>query len=124
MIEFVNMIEGDYFFLFFLGTIAITRLLLVSHKMAGPTIKGFRLRHYMFGLVLLISAFLIDNLTIYAIAFGLIVDEISVVLAKGPGHKDEYWRGCEDYHTRRSFAGVLILILLVFMFRNFIAGLI
>lgn len=118
------MIQGDYFFLFFLSTIAITRLLLVSHKMAGPTIKGFRLRHYMFGVVLLIPAFLIDNLMIYAIALGLIVDEIPVILAKGPGHKDEYWRGCEDYHTRWSFAGVLILIFLAFIFRSFIARLI
>lgn len=124
IIEFVNMIRGDYFFLFFLSTIAITRLLLVNHKMAGPTIKEFRLRHYMFGVVLFIFAFLIDNLTIYAIALGLIVDEIPVILAKGPGHKDEYWRGCEDYHTRWSFAGVLIIVLLVFIFRNSMAGLI
>ena len=118
------MTNSYYFFLFFLGTITITRLLLVSHKMAGPTIGGFRLRHYMPGIVLFVFAFLINNLTIYAIALGLIVDEIPVVLAKGPGHKDEYWRGCEDYHSRWSFAGVLILILLVFIFRNSIASLI
>lgn len=116
--------NGDYFFLFFLGTIALTRLLLVNHKMAGPTILGLRLRHYMPGVILLIVAFLIHNLIIYAIALGLIADEIPVILAKGPGHKDEYWRGCEDYHTRWSFAGVLILILLVFILRNTIAGLI
>ena len=124
MIEFSNMVTGDYFFFFFFGTIAITRLLLVSHKMAGPTILGLRIRHYMPGILLLIFAFLIHNLTIYAIALGLIIDEIPVVLAKGPGHKDEYWRGCEDYHTRWSFAGVLILALFVFIFRNFLIGLI
>ncbi len=124
MIPFLNMISGDYFFLFFLGTIAITRLLLVSHKMAGPTILGLRVRHYMPGIVLLAVAFLTHNLTLYAISLGLIVDEIPVIFAKGPGHKDEYWRGCEDYHTRWSFAGVLILILLVFVFRNFLIGLI
>ena len=124
MIEFINMVQGDYFFLFFLGTIAITRLLLVSHKMAGPTILGLRVRHYMSGIVLLLFAFLTNNLTTYAISLGLIVDEIPVVLVKGPGHKDEYWRGCEDYHTRWSFAGVLILALLVFIFRGAISGLI
>ena len=124
IIGFVNMMQGDYFFLFFLGTIAITRLLLVSHKMAGPTILGLRVRHYMPGIVLLVFGFLTNNLTIYAISLGLIVDEIPVILAKGPGHKDEYWRGCEDYHTRWSFAGVLILILLVFIFRSYIVGLI
>ena len=124
MIEFINMVQGDYFFLFFLGTIAVTRLLLTSHKMAGPTILGLRIRHYMPGILLLIFTFLIHNLTIYAIALGLIADEIPVILAKGPGHKDEYWRGCEDYHTRWSFAGVLILALFVFIFRNFLIGLI
>ncbi len=118
------MTTGDYFFLFFLGTIAVTRTLLVSRKAAGPTIKGFRLRHYMFGAVLLVIAFLTDNLTAYAIALGLIADEIPVILAKGPGHKDEHWRGCEDYHTPWSFAGVLILVLLAFVSRNFIAELI
>jgi len=123
MTDFTNMIDGDYFFLFFFGTIAITRLLLVNKKMAGKTIRGFRLRHYMFGIILFVFAFLIDNLTIYAIALGLIIDEIPVILAKGPGHKDEYWRGCEDYHTRWAFAGVLILILLVFIFRSYLAGL-
>ena len=114
----------DYFFLIFLGTIAITRLLLVSHKMTGPTILGLRIRHYMLGIVLLVVAFLIHNLTIYAIALGLIADELPVIFAKGPGHKDEYWRGCEDYHTRWSFAGVLIIVLVVFILRNTITGLI
>lgn len=124
MIQFLNMIQGDYFFLFLLGTITITRLLLINHKMAGPTILGLRIRHYMSGIVLLIFAFLIHNLTLYAIAFGLIVDEVPVILAKGPGHKDEYWRGCEDYYTHWSFAGVLVFVLLFFIFRDSIAGLI
>lgn len=118
------MTNSDYFFLFFLGTIAITRFLLISHKMAGPSVKGFRLRHYMLGVILVVFAFLVHNLTIYAIGLGLIVDEIPVFLVKGPGHKDEYWRGCEDYHTRWSFAGVLVVILLFFIFRSAIVGLI
>ena len=123
MMSFSNITTGDYFFLFFLGTIAVTRLLLISAKMAGPTIAGLRVRHYMPGILLIIFAFLIHNLTIYAISLGLIVDEVTVILVKGTGHKDQYWRGCEDYHTSWSFAGVLILILLVFIFRNSIAGL-
>ncbi len=124
MLKLIHMNSIDYFFLFFLGTIAAVRLLLVSHKMAGPTIFGLRIRHYMPGIALLIFAFLIHNLTLYAIALGLIVDETPVVLVKGPGNKDEYWRGCEDYHTSWSFAGVLIIVLFVFIFRNFLVGLI
>lgn len=117
------MINGDYFFLIFLGTIAFTRLLLLA-KIAGPTIKGFRVRHYMEGIVLIVLAYLIKDLTIFAIGFGLVIDELPVILAKGPGHKDEHWRGCEDYHTPWSTAGVFTLIFLTYLFRNAISGLI
>lgn len=117
------MITEDYFFLIFLGTIALTRLLLIK-KIAAPTIKGFRLRHYMYGIVLVASAFIIKNPIFYAVGVGLLVDELPVALMKGPGHKDEYWKGCEYYHSSWSFAGVLILALLVFIFRTEISGLI
>lgn len=115
------MTNGDYFFLIFLGTIVFTRLLLIK-PIAAPTIKGFRVRHYMYGIALIILAFLIKNLSIYAIGFGLLVDELPVALVKGPGHKEEQWRGCEDYHSKWSIAGVLILIFLVYLFRGTIAG--
>ncbi len=117
------MTTGDYFFLIFIGTIAITRLFLIK-KVAAPTIRGFRLRHYMYGLVFIAASLLLKNLELFAIGAGLFIDELPVILAKGPGHKDEHWRGCEDYHTRWSFAWVLIFIVLVFIFRDAVVGLI
>ena len=116
------MIQGDYFFLFFLGTIAVTRLLLLSKK-GSPTIKGFRLRHYMYGLILIMSAFIFDNLTVYAIGLGLFVDELPLILVKGPGHREEHWRGCDDYYIPWCISSVLILIFIVYVFRSLIAGL-
>ncbi len=116
--------NGDFFFLIFLGTIAITRALLATNKLGHPSIKSFRLRHYMYGVILIVFAFIIKNITIYAIALGLIVDEIPPILVKGPGNKDERWRGCEDYYTSWTVAGVLILTFLVYIFRDSIAGLI
>ena len=113
----------NYFFLIFLGTIAITRVFLLT-KTAGPTIKGFRVRHYMFGLVLTVLSFLIHNFTVYAIGLGLFVDEVPPILVKGPGHKSEYWNGCEDYYSPWCVAGVLIIIFLVYVFRSNIVGLI
>lgn len=118
------MANNEYFFLIFLGTIAITRLLLASRKMGKPAIRGFRLRHYMFGVVLVIFAFLVDNLTVYAIGWGLFADEIPLILIKGPGHRDEHWQGCEDYYTPWCVSGVLILIFVTYLFRDVIAGLI
>lgn len=117
------MTNGDYFFLIFLDTVATTRLFSLS-GVAAPTIKGFRIHHYMYGAVLIIFAFLINNLTLYAVGFGLVVDELPVVLVKGSGRKEEYWRGCEDYHTKWCVAGVLVLILITYIFRNSIVGLI
>lgn len=116
------MTNGDYFFLIFLGTIAVTRLFLIK-KIAAPTIGGFRVRHYMYGIVLLPLALWMGNVTIYAIGCGLFVDELSVALVKGSGHKSEYWNGCEDYHSAWSVAGTLIFIFLVFVFRDTISGL-
>jgi|SRR3989344_4011209 len=118
------MTNGDYFFLVFLGTIAITRFFIFALKKPGPTIRGFRIRHYMEGIVLVIIAFIFHDLTFFAMGFGWVIDELPVILAKGPGHKDEYWRGCEDYHTPWSVAGVLILIFITYIFRNTISGLI
>ena len=117
------MTNADYFFLIFLGTIAVTRLLLVK-KIKAPTIHGFRVRHYMYGLVLIVIAIIANNLTLYAAGFGLLIDEVTVIIAKGPGHKDEHWKGCEEYHTSWSVAGVLVLILLTFIFRDTISSLI
>jgi hypothetical protein len=111
----------DYFFLIFLGTIAVVRFLLIK-KITAPTIQGFRLRHYMYGIVLLGVAIVIHNLATFAIGLGLIVDELPVFIVRGPGHKDEYWHGCDDYHSKWSTAGLLIFILLVFAFRDIIVG--
>lgn len=117
------MTNGDYFFLVFLGVIAVTRLFLLS-KIPGPTIKGFRVRHYMYGIILIILAFLIRNLTVYAIGLGLFVDELPPILVKGPGYKTEQWRGCEDYYSPWCVAGVFILVFITYIFRNAIAGLV
>ena len=106
-----------------LGVIAATRLFLLT-KVASPTIKGFRVRHYMYGLVLIVLAFLINNITIYAIGFALFIDELPLILLKGPGHKEEHWRGYEDYYAPWCVAGVLVLIFLTYLFRNIISGLI
>ncbi len=118
------MAHSDYFFLIFLGTIAATRLFLAISKTGSPTLGTFRLRHYMYGIGLIIIAVLIQDLTLYAIGFGLLMDELPLIVLKGPGHREQHWRGCEDYDTPWCVSGVLILIFIVYVFRNAIAGLI
>ncbi len=117
------MTTGDYFFLIFLGVITGTRLLLLTN-MSAPTIKGFRVRHYMYGAVLIIFAFLINNITVYAAGFALVVDELPLIMFLGPGHRNEYWSGLKDYWARWCIVGVLILVFITFFFRNFLSVLI
>ena len=115
---------GDSFFFFFLGTIAVTRFILAFPKRPKTFIAGLRIRHYLFGIIAVLVGFLVKNAMIYAIGLGLIADELILVIAKGSGLKDEQWRGCEDYFTPWSVAAVFVITFLVFVFRDFLVGLI
>ncbi|HEV7702153.1 MAG TPA: hypothetical protein VGO63_01770 [Candidatus Paceibacterota bacterium] len=117
------MINGDYFFVIVLGVVAGTRLFLLAN-IPSPTIKGFRTRHYMTGMVLIILSFLSNNLVIFAVGYAFIIDELPLIIARGPGHKEQYWKPGEDYWSRWCIVGVLILIFLTYVFRGVIAGLI
>jgi hypothetical protein len=107
---------GDYFFLIFLVTIVVTRFGLVTQKIYSPTIKGFKLHHYMYGVVLLILAFFTKNIFLYAIGFALFLDEFSLVLFV---HKKWKWK---DYYEKWSFIDLLIIILVVFMSRDILTS--
>jgi len=115
------MTGGDYFFFVFLGTIAVARLVLAIPKSKRPSsiIGSIHVRHYMLGIVLAIIAALIRNEAAYAIGLGLIADELPPLLVKGPGYRDEQWRGCEDYFTAWTVAGVFLVTLIVYLMRNY-----
>ncbi len=115
------MTPGDYFYFFFLGTIAVTRVLLAFPKRPKSIIGKIHVRHYMWGIVLAVITFFIKNLTLYAIGLGLVADELAPLLIKGPGYRDEQWRGCEDYFTAWSVAGAFLVALIVFLVRNYLA---
>lgn len=115
---------GDYFFFFFLGTIAVTRFILAFPKIPKTFIGGLHIRHYLYGIVAVVIGFFMKSTLIYAIGLGLIADELILVITKGSGLKDEQWRGCEDYFTPWSVAAVFVITFFVFMFRNFLVGLI
>ena len=120
--------DPDYFFLIILGTIVTIRFLLfVRHlffyHIKTPTLRGFRIHHYMYGIALAIIAVLIQNLTLYAIGFGLFIDEFLLVLIKGLGTKYEDWRESKDYYSKWSLLGALFFAVLVFLFREVISEL-
>lgn len=116
--------NGDYFFVVFLGAILLTRLFLIKEN-ASPSVKNFRLHHYMYGVVLVGISLLIKNLTMCAIGFGLFIDELPIILTKGPGHREYGWKdGHEYYHSSWCSLGLLALVFLIFIFRDLISSLI
>lgn len=117
------MSDSAYFFFVSLLTVAAVRVFMVWN-LKGPTVKGFRVRHYMYGLILMIAGLVTHLLLPFAVGWGLLIDELPIILRRGPGHKDEHWHGCDDYHTRWAFAGVLVFIVLTYLFRESLAGLV
>lgn len=104
-----------YFFLIFVLTILITRIFLFIKPVASPTIKGFRIHHWMYGITLIILSFIFSNITMYAVGLGLFVDELSYILIGGKTHKDNY--------STKSLLGTVIFILAIYLLRNQILGL-
>ncbi|MEK9158090.1 MAG: hypothetical protein AAB638_02825 [Patescibacteria group bacterium] len=110
---------ANHFFLIFITTIAITRLWLWETRLSCPTIKGFRLHHYMYGLGLIVLALVFNNLFMYAVGVGLFVDEIFLfVMFRGWKWPDP----CHEYNSWKSALGILILIAIVFLARNFLVA--
>ena len=114
--------NGDYFFLIFLLAITISRFILAFPKRKKLRLGNFRIRHYMFAIILIPLGFILSNITFYAFALGLLADELPLIPVKGFGYRDEQWRGCDDYFTAWCVAGVFIITCLVFLLRNYLVG--
>ncbi len=118
------MSNSDYFFLIALGAITISRLILALPKRKKIWIGKFRVRHYMYAVLLLPLGFLLHNIFLYASGIGFLVDELPLVLFRGLGYRDEQWHGCDDYFTAWCVAGVLVGTCIMFFFRDYLVGLV
>ncbi|MDB4984751.1 MAG: hypothetical protein JWM20_930 [Patescibacteria group bacterium] len=106
------MTSPNLFFLAFIATVLLTRVALYFKPIPSPTIKGFRLHHYMYGLVIAPIGILVSSPIILGIGLGLFLDEVPYLLIGGKNHKDNY--------STRSLLGVLALIVIVYVTRNFL----
>ena len=109
------MLIENYFFLVFILTIIATRLFLYFKSTPAPTIKGFRLHHWMYGLLLIPVGIIFKDVIIYAAGLGLFVDELTYIIIRGKNHKDNY--------SRTSLIGTLIFIILIFFLRSYLVNL-
>ena len=106
------MISDNEFFLIFLGTIIVVRLFLLLKPIPSPTVGGFRIHHYMYGLVAMFVGLLLHTAIIYAIGLGLFVDELTYLIIGGKTHADNY--------SIKSIVGTLVFILVVLIFRKYV----
>ncbi len=76
----------------------------------SPTIKGVRLHHYVYGIVIIPIGFLLESIFIYALDLSMLIDELGWLIIKGKHHKDNY--------SKKSLFLLLIFIVVVFIFRK------
>jgi len=100
------------FFHIFFATVLVTRIFLWFSPISSPTVFGFRLHHWMYGLALISVGIGFSFLPVYAIGLGLFVDELTYLFMDGKTHK--------DYDSKISLLGTVLLIVLVFMLKNYL----
>lgn len=96
----------SYFFLVLMTTVLVTRVFLYFCPIASPTVRGFRLHHYMYGIVGMVLGVTFNALTLFAIGLGLFVDEVTFILMGGKTHEDNY--------SKTSIVGTLIFLIIIF----------
>jgi hypothetical protein len=96
----------------FVATIMITRVLCWLWPIPSPTIRGFRLHHYMYGLAAMAVSLAIHAVVLYAIGLGLFVDELAFLALRGRDHRDNY--------SLSSLLGTGLLVLATVLARHVI----
>lgn len=104
------MADKNYFFTLFLLTIFIVRIFLFVLPTASPTLRGFRLHHYMYGLIMALVGALLESVTLYAIGTGLFIDELGYLLIGGKTHDDNY--------SHSSLLLTAVFVILVYLLRD------
>lgn len=106
----------DKYFLITFLTIIITRILVFIFNKPSPTIKNFRLHHWMYGLLFTILLLCISgfykNVYLLSISMGIFLDEIGFIIIKGKNHEDNY--------SPKSFMILMIFIFMLFIFKSYI----
>lgn len=104
---------SDYLFIIVLITVIATRLWLFLRPTASPRLQGFKLHHYMYGVVLVGISFLFSNLLIYGISFGLIIDELPLFIWYK--NNDFHWK---EYNSIYARVGIFVCLIILFLFKK------
>lgn len=89
----------------FMLTIFLTRAFLYFVRIASPTVSGFRVHHYMYGLFLLLLGIMTRDVIVVSIGYGLFLDEAPCLLScKAFGYK--------EYSSKKTKLLLMILIVI------------
>lgn len=103
---------GNNFFIIFILTVIITRVLVFLFPISSPTFGKFRIHHYMYGIFGIILGLFFQSLIIYAVGWGLFIDELTYLLMRGKTHKDNY--------SKISLTGTLLFIVIILIFKDYL----
>lgn len=106
---------ADYIFIVILVTVALTRLWLFVRPTSSPRLQGFKLHHYMYGLVIGIIGYIFSVAALLGIGLGLIIDELPLFIRYK--NNDFHWK---EYNSLYSRIGVVICLLLLFIIRRYV----
>lgn len=109
---------GNELFIWFAGTIVVCRLFLFIRPTESPTIRGFRMHHWMYGAVGVPVALLVDSLPLFAISLGFFIDELALIMV----HKRLGSEGSAAYHSWQSTFGTVFFMLVIFVVRDYLAA--
>ena len=107
------MISADIFFAIVFLTVAVTRIFLYVRPPApGPVIYGFRIHHYVYGLIAIVIGIIGGIPILYAVGVGLFVDELALILMRGDTHEENY--------SVPVLVGTVLFVFLVFLLRDYL----
>jgi hypothetical protein len=66
----------------------------------------------MYGIVIGLLGIVAGSIIIYGIGFGLFIDELTYLLMRGKTHEDNY--------SKSSLIGTIILLMLMYLFRDYL----
>lgn len=102
--------KENLFFIIFMASLIVIRVFLYFYPASSPTINGFRMHHYMYGILIIIFAKLFKNTNIFAIGSALFLDELMLILTNS-------WT-YSDYFSTISLVGTGIFSIFFFILRK------
>ncbi len=86
-------------------TIVVVRLILHFTRIKSPTIKGYRMHHFHYGILMMVVGTILQSVPLFSIGYGFYVDEKPCIFHYGSNF------GYKEYSSLKSIKSVFIYCL-------------